>query len=451
MTKLAKPFIFIFVLCSMAACKRGCTTSSTLDAERNTVTVNGVDFEVTARLIEYRHSRRQSGGALFDRTVTYSHMVAFDLATPWWADEEVAYENVGDPDDVDLEAALTRFHVSLSADKNHFAYGASDKVLGIYHVLAGHGFTNTRSFSAASSTQHWADLELDTLPTPAEMFSRMFGSTEACSFSGTDGNVIAMVLNDLPITDTLQLRALHAWPNCNAVDRYLTPQRINELSTDPTWKTAAIDRAIFVMDDGQESFFGSDEALELIVQIGDAQAYAGVDSIYDRYWGHNGHGEATDYILERFGNSAVPMAAETREKIVNRARTSLTAFLNGEAVGHGELVEAMYAMRILLMANETEAVDAFFAQCYDMNFWNDEFFDIEEVFEYNYDLMGADRQQEFLTKSQELLPDTRDYLRENVFEMIAPYADCQVLQDILNTYRDDMQYVDIPERCPHVI
>ena len=444
--KSHKNLLLVCVLISaLTGCNKGCTTQSTIDAESKTVTICGEEATVTVRFIESKHSRRVAGGALFDRTVTYNYGLAFDLETKYWSKEEILYEPWPAEEDPDLNLMIERFKVRSAKSNLHFAFGMDEELYGVYHVIGTHAFSSNLSPLGLQPDSKLNAINFLRMESPESILYKAVSDGKVCMVDPDDQENIQAIFDQLEPSSRIPLLALAEWPDCYLVEQYYSDEKVLELAQDPTWKQAAIDRCLGVLQSDKESFLNSDEAMELLAILNDNRAYDALDTFYAGRFGDNKYSEANDYIFERIVNQERPMQLDVKEALMLRVDEAVQNFY--DTGDDKRELKIHRCIRLYLLLGQEEKADQFLAYCYADNHLSDSYFELEAGTFDNFDLYSAAQQELILAQSLAKIPDLKDYLRTSVYDELSEHAPCDVLAKLLSDYPEDLEYSELPERC----
>lgn len=409
-------------------CKRGCTTSKTIDSETTTVEIGGVEIELAARLVEYKHSRRRPGSRnVFDRERRYSHGLDFDIYTPWKEMRGIMHDGCGDPDEIDLNDEVKRIRVEMSPGNKHFAYGLDDTVYSVLYIYQGVTF-EPRSPGSIPVYPSFAEFDFADLEDPETIF-RDGLTEENCSWHNFTQDEFDTILNALPTTDRAHFIMLEAWPDCsNATEFYTQPHNINRLKADPAWRQAAVDRALEALSTVRYGY-RADDIDAFLAAVSDDDLTPQLDKVYAEMWGDDSDDEYNDYIFKRLKDQSNPMAPATRQRCIERADS---AFVKYEMYGNSDYrMDLPISVQVMLHAGEQDRVELFVTRCTTPSFLNDNAWDIDDVFYDAIEVYPANLQQLIIDNTVSAYPSIKPRYRDGLYDFLKNRLTCQALRELI--------------------
>lgn len=430
----------ILICIALTGCQNGCTTSKTIDSESKTINIKGTDCEITARLIEYRNSKAKNRNNLFNRKITYFYGVVFDVELPNWKGRELAEIGVKS-EDIDIEPFLNRFSINFSdGNYKHLAIGIDDKTSVVFHNYKGHIFQS--SFGHTKSV-NVSTFDFNLFPDPGAIILQGLSQEHGCKMVINDeATAYLAFLNDLPEEHPNWQHILKNWPECSLINNYLSDTLINRRKKEPLFKDFLGNRALEVLE---KNDFGSrnEEATRIILSLDDKTFKEKLDMIQALKYGDNGS-KANQYIIENWGRLSV----DAKQTLALRTNEVLKKFMRS---GDDNMDYSMdHAVQILLKEKEISKIDNLINRCLEINFWNDNYFDVSNIVFGNFKSFSPTQQDLILKKTLENLPQSKSYLQENIFEDSSEFFDCKTIRKIYDDCNlKESPYVDWPEKCPN--
>lgn len=430
----------ILICIALTGCQNGCTTSKTIDSESTTVNIKGTDCQITARLIEYRNSKAKNRNNLFNRKITYFYGVVFDVELPNWKGRELAEIGVKS-EDVDIEPFLNRFSINLSdANYKHMAIGIDDKTSAVFHNYKGHVFHSTFGHRKSKKV---SDFDFSVFPEPDEIILKGLTQEHGCKMVLKDEKAAYLcLLNDLSNNHPDWDKILKHWPECDLLNDYLSDTLISRRKNEPGFKELLGSRALEVL---KENDFGkrNEEATRIILVLDDIDLKNKLDLFQVQKYGDRSS-KANKYVLDNWAN----LSPESKKTLRRRTNNVLKKFITS---GDDDMNYSIdHAVQILLKEQDKSKVDDLINRCLEIDFWNDNYFDVSDIVFGNFKSFSQSQQNLILKKTLENLPRSKDYLQENIFEDSSEYFDCKTIHKM---YKDcnlkENQYLDWPEKCPN--
>lgn len=427
----------------LTACQNGCTTSSTMDSESKTIQVQGHAVQVTARLVDYRNSKR-IGDNIFRRSVTHTYGVSFDIRTKGYSGSQFYSESIADPDNVDLIAELKRVKVDFSKDLNHLGLGVDDKVVDVVHFYKGKvlelGIQN--ELFDVNKLDNWSDLDLNSYPSPEELM--LTEIQDNCTFSFMNSQTLHEFMGSLKKSDTSQRMFLAQWPSCSLVDDFFTDNRVAKYSQNGTWKQYALDRCSKIM-----TYTNNDremeDAIHLLRVMNVPEANYLIDSTLASSWGGSMETEMTELLVERMTAKKNKLKPELRNAVVAEAERGFSKFVRTGNSDHNR--EPAACLKVLIASGDTSTTYRFLEDSFGKNnddYWFSDF--LETVYD-NYESFTP-YQKSFVKKQTPLLFDRiPDYYRSLYFSAVEKFVECSQLKKWKNKYPEDLEFASYPDHC----
>lgn len=441
MKKLHFSFV-LFLLLSVVACERGCTTERILDSDSKDFTVNGENITVGVRLIDSRNSRAIDGN-IFHREVTHSFSVNLDVYYRGQQIRDVFLEGVDEPDGVDLNAVLKRVSLALSKDGNHLAVGVDKKISEVLHFYKDQPIRNMAimSMNPPEGTP-WSQLKIEEFPAPRELI--LNSMLENCDFFIGEDELIQTFMDDVAPTDTAHRILLSNWPQCAVAMDYYTEPTVRRLSTNKTWKRWAERRSLVVIKNDilPANFTGSDE---FYAALNSSNVLEIQDSAIVAKWGGTGDQRMNDLLLKRLHSGNKSMAGEKRKTVYNQAKEGVASFLRtGESDYRHETI---HCLRVLSVMGDTTEAYKVIHYALGENLEKVNSFDLIEVIYENYQFYTPCQRQFIRSKTEEVFARIDNYARSVLFRAAIPIVDCRQLRRWKKNYPDDLSYESLPAGC----
>lgn len=432
------PLYLALVFLVLTGCNRGCTISSTLDEVSKTVKVGEYDAVVTIRFIEHRHSKRRDKN-IFDRRVTFTYGIAYDIELPFWKDEEVVYTPWRDKDnEPDLDAELERFVLKSSPNGDHFAVGLADVCAGVYSIYAEEVFQGTNYVDAA-----WSEVNLESLPSPRAMISKALETGDNCTFAMMNNQTLKRILEKAPVDDQHHIDALSAWPDCGEVRDYLTTEKIAQLRQQPKWLEAAKTRLFEALNNSWLISTETETVFLMAEHLKDPQVYEVIDSVMSVNWGTKRPGNQHAYIADRIRSGQ--LSEKVKGQLQERVDGAFEQFMSDFRTDPN--TELQRQVQFYLLMKDQAQVDRFLGVAMTKEAFDGEGFDILEALFGNFDEYQPAEQERIIAGMIALMEDMKDYMRDTVLEDLEPHLECSKIKELVGKYPEDMKHYRMPERC----
>lgn len=442
MPKLVTLAQFSLLILLLMGCSRGCTTVSTMDSRSKTVRLKGEEIKITAELLDYRNSRARSRRNLFDRKVTHSYGVGFNISSKFYSEVSFHVFPVSNPDKVDLDAYLKRAKVALSKSKEHLAFGVDDEVVRVVHFYKGKEYKGLFSPGFVETTE-WSKLNLEKYPDMDQVLRQAIVN---CSDIFEEETHLAY-LAQLSATDTLHRVLLENMNRCDLSREFYTKARVAKLSQNKQWKKMARNTVYSMWKKG-ESYTKDKEFRMFVRAMHDAQLDRSVDSFLVIHWGETGfdYEAITDELIERMKDRSNPMSEGQRNEVLTEASSQLQKFVRtGDSYYKREASECI---RVLRAAQPNDLVVASFLDDALKGRWEHyNNFDLLECLFDAFDAYTDEEQQRILAEVDRMMEEMKPYARGQLVRKLKGKVDCSRMKEWRNQYPDDINDWDIERGC----
>jgi len=432
--------LFAVLFVGISACKRGCTTTSTVESETTTISTPGGDLVIKASVIDYRNSRAINKN-IFNRSVTHTYGVSIDLSGATWTRDDVFNESVPDPDVVDLDQQLARIKVAMSDDGNHVAMGVDGTVVEVVHLYKGEVIPGDFDTYAVGGLD-WNDLDINSYPEPEEILLKKI--TTNCDFMLTEETLLFGFMDTYAPSDTMQREFLAQWPECAMMGHYIDSARIVAMSKDPTWYIYFKERVKTVLEGGIMSY-KKEEVLEMISSLNDPNALAMVDELLIDSWGGFTNDGMNRFVMDRMKSKKYPMKANVKQQYLDIAAASFDDFL--ESGRSDSKKSTVVCLQMLQLSGDTALGHTFLHDAFGGNHDDYWFYDFLDVAYDNFDGYTKDQQAYILEQTPLLFEKVEDYEQDGFFRAVSPVLDCNSLKMLKQKYPEDLNDEDLPEKC----
>lgn len=427
---------------SLIGCNRGCTTSRTIASESKTVSTNAGNAEVMARVIDYRHSKR-IGDNIFERSVSHSYGLCFDVNFGTFNGKNFFHEGVKDPEAVNLSKELQRVKVAISKDQNHIGLGVDGKVVKLIHLYKSNPIATREEKLLADGTMSWSDLDIESYPSPSTILTKSM--KHSCGDLTFGSDAMTEFCNSSSPTSKVHTELLNQWPDCSFTKRYLTEQKVRELSKNVKWKKQAAKRGKKVLKRIEHHNFDFDEIATFIAALNSAELNKKFDEMLMANWGKKGMTDYTAKLIKRIEEKKGPMDKATREEIYADAKAEFDEF---EKTGRSNMrKEASDCLRLLQALGDTTTGYQFIQNAFGGGVSKYDQFDFLEVAYDNFSSYTDYQQRVILQQTEPTFESFKDYSRSSYYSAIEDLVDCSMLKRLKNKYPEDLRTRDVPDRC----
>lgn len=427
----------------LIGCNRGCTTSKTIASESRVVQTSGGNAEVVGRVVDYRHSRRV-GQDIFDREVSHTYGLCFDLKFGTFHLSEFFHEGVANPDNVNLSKELGRVQVKISKDQNHIGLGVDGKVVKLVHLYKNHGIGTDQPNLVADGTMDWANLDIESFPSPSDILAESL--KKSCDLMPYGTSAMKEFCDDSKPSSKVHKVLLDKWPSCRFAEDYYTEQKLRELSKDKKWRKRAVKRGKKVLKNIEHHNFRFDKVVAFIDFLDEDELNEELDNILLTNWGKKGMIDYTDRLIERLNQPNSSIDRSEREALYELAKSEFTEF---ERTGESNYkLEASECLVVLNALGDTTTAYNFVENSFGANAKRYDSSDLLEVAFDNYDSYTDYQQQKILSETESTFNEVKDYSRSIYFDHIEELADCSLLKRLMKKYPEDLKYQRVPSRCP---
>ncbi|MCJ8292153.1 MAG: hypothetical protein HRT58_19910 [Crocinitomicaceae bacterium] len=428
----------------LIGCNRGCTTSRTIASESKTIATSGGDVEIIGRVIDYRHSKRR-GQDIFDRKVSHTFGLSFDVKYGTFEQKEFYHEGVKDPDLVKLPKELNRVKVAISNDRNHIGLGVDGKVVDLIHLYKSNRIQTMQSSLKADGTMDWSKLDINSYPTPSEILTESLKNS--CEIMTFEKDAMFAFCDSKKPSDKIHQVMLNKWPRCSLAKSYLSEKKIKELSKDKTWKRRAIKRGTYVIKNKGSFGFDFDNVTDFASALNSPELNVLVDSLLLEEWGRNNGNDYTKALTDRIGRRKNALNKSNRMVVYIEAKREFSKFLKTGESNYQR--ESSKCLQVLKALGDTMSAFNFVQEALVGN-GNIGHFNSMDFIETAYDDMDVftDYQQRIIIlKSEDVFDYCKDYSRSILYSAIEDLVDCSMLKRLKKKYPKDLKYSRIPSRC----
>lgn len=426
----------------LIGCNRGCTTSHTIASESTTIATSGGNVEIVGRVIDYRHSRR-IGNNIFERSISHSFGLSFDLNYGVFKQTEFYHEGVDDPDLVDLPSELKRVKVMISDDKNHIGLGVDGKVVDLIHLYKSSRIATGQDTLTADGTLDWSNLDINSFPSPASILTENLKND--CGKISNSEEALYAFCNASKPSDRIHRIMLDQMPTCNVANNYLTEEKIQELSKSKKWKKYAIKRGKKVLDEIGSNKFEFDEALNFIVAMNSHELNSRLDKLLMKEWGPSGGSDYTKYLVKRLEQKKNPMGNTNRDAIHKQAKSEFQKFQKTGKLNYKR--EASKCLQVLSSLGDTTVGFEFVQNSFGVNISRFETSDFLDVAYEDFDVFTDYQQRLIVQKTEPLFEHMQGYSRSIAYLRIMNIVDCGMLKRLKKKYQKDLGSMMTPHRC----
>lgn len=426
---------------SLIGCNRGCTTSKTIKSESTTISTSAGNVQIVGRVVDYRHSRRV-GSDIFDREVTHTFGLCFDINFGTFQLSEFYHEGVDDPDNVNLTNELKRVKVKISKDQNHIGMGVDGKVVKLVHLYKSHGIGTDRADLVADGTMDWSKLDMESFPSPSEILTKSL--EESCDFMPYGTSAMDEFCNDSKPSSKVHKTLLDKWPSCTFAKNYFTEQKVRELAKDKKWKKRAEKRGLKVLKNIESHNFDFEEIAAFVDQLNSSELNEALNEVLMNKWGTSGANDYTEKLVERLKQQN-SFTSEERSALYETAKSEFDKFQQtGESNYKREAAECLYVLQAM---GDTTTGYNFINTSFGKNVSQYNCFDFIEVAFDHYGSYTDYQQELMLNKTESTFDAIQDYSRSVFYSNIEGIADCSMLKRLQKKYPEDLKMERIPSRC----
>lgn len=427
----------------LIGCNRGCTTSRTIASESKTVATSGGDVEITGRVIDYRHSKRQSQD-IFDRKVSHTFGLSFDVRYGTFVRKEFYHEGVMEPKGVNLPKHLNRVKVSVSKDKNHLGLGVDGKVVELIHLYNSKRIQTMQPNLNADGTMDWTKLDINSYPSPSEILTESLKNS--CDEILFEKDAMFEFCDSKKPSHNIHKVMLEKWPKCGLAESYLTEKRVVQFAKNKKWKKRATKRVVYVVQNKQIFGFDFDEVTNFAAALNSKKLNILIDSLLLEEWGGNSGVDYTKALTDRIelGNSGFNKS--NRMQVYIEAKTEFSEFLKTGKSNYKR--EATKCLQVLSALGDTTTAFNFVQEAIVSG--NVQHFNSIDFIEVAYDDMDVftDYQQRVIIQNSErIFVHCKGYTRSTLYNAIEDLVDCGMLKRLKKKYPKDLKYSRIPNRC----
>ncbi|MDG1334207.1 MAG: hypothetical protein P8P74_17875 [Crocinitomicaceae bacterium] len=435
-------FTLIFSGLLLIGCNRGCTTSKTIASESKTISTKNGNAEVVGRVIDYRHSKRV-GDNIFNRSVSHSYGLCFDIRFGTYQQEEFFHEGVNDPDAVVLGQELKRVKVAISDDQNHIGLGVDGKVVDIVHLYKSNRIATNKAELTTDGTMDWSKLDINSYPSPQSILTESL--KESCNEIHFGSDAIYEFCNSSKPSAKIHKIMLDKWPDCKTARNYLVDPKVRELSRSKKWKKAAVKRGKKVLKDIDRYSFEIEEIIAFIDVLDSKELSNELDEILIERWGTKRNGDYTEMLIERINDKRNPLKKDARRAVYSEAKSEFAKFQQtGES---NRRKEANSCIQVLHALGDTTSAYEFVQNAFGKNVARYDQFDFLEVAYDDFGVYTVYQQQAIMQKTEVTFASFKDYSRSSYFMAIDDLVDCSMLQRLKATYPEDLKMRQVPRRC----
>ena len=440
-----KSLSFLLVIASsvtLFGCNRGCTTSKTIASESTTVSTSGGNVQVTGRVIDYRHSKRQSSD-IFDRKVSHSYGLSFDLNYGTFAQREFYHEGVDDPEKVNLTKELQRVKVEISKDQNHIGLGVDGKVVEIIHLYKSNRISTNRIELLADGTMDWSKLDMESYPSPESILTESLKNS--CDDIGGNDNAYFEFCNTSKPSAKIHKIMLDQWPKCNTAENYYTENKIRELSKSKKWRKRAEKRAKLILDNLGSYSFEFDAVMAFIDALDSDNLNTQLNGILLDKWGGNGTMDFTSVLVKRIKENKNSFSYSDRQVLRSEAKMEFSKFEKSGQFNYKR--KGLECLRVLSALGDTTTAYKFIQNSFGKNASRFDSRDFLDVAYGDFNLYTAHQQQLIIQKTEATFASFKGSYRSSYYYAIDDLVDCSMLKRLKNKYPDDLHGPSVPMRC----
>lgn len=431
-----------FLGLALIGCNRGCTTTHTIASESTIISTSGGNVEVVGRVVDYRNSQRR-GDDVFDRSVTHTYGLCFDLKYGTYESKDFYHEGVKDPKAVDLPKELKRVEVMISKDQNHIGLGVDGKVVQLIHLYKSNRIATEDPKLVADGTMEWSKLDIESYPSPGTILTE--GLKNSCGKMSFGNSAVTQYCDESKPSAKVHKIMLDKWPKCDLASDYLTQQKVEELSKDKKWKKYAIKRGKKVLKDIDKYSFEFDEVSNFITALNSSELNDEFDDLMVEKWGRKGMTDYTGILVKRIEQKKNPMDKAKRDQVYNRAKSEFEAFQKTGKSNHEK--EAANCIQVLKSFGDTMAGHDFIQNSFGTSASRFDVFDFLEVAYGDFNVFTEYQQQQIIQKTEPTFASIKGYSRSSYFSAIDNLVDCAMLKRLKNKYPEDLKMYDVPIRC----
>lgn len=426
----------------LIGCNRGCTTQRTIASESTTIATPGGDVEITGRVIDYRHSRRQGADA-FDRKVSHTYGLSFDLKYGTFVRKKFYSEGVKDPKSVKLPKELTRVRVAVSNDKNHIGLGVDGKVVSLIHLYNSNPIQTNKPSLVADGTMKWGSLDINSYPSPESILTESLKAS--CGEMITERQAMFDFCDSKKPTDKIHRVMLDQWPDCNLAKDYLSEKRVKVFSRSPSWRKYAEKRGRVLLNDISSHSSEFEEIMFFVGTLNSKELNTTIDSLLVNNWGKSSMIDYTEALRNRIAQKKNPLSREARQEVYEQAKAGFTEFERSGRSNHRR--EAIECLQILSDLGDTTTGYNFVENSFGANIKHFKPYDFYDVAYDDFGVYTDYQQQLIIQKTEGAFAYVKDYSRSGFYYAIRDLVDCSMLKRLMKKYPDDLKNDRIPARC----
>ncbi len=434
-------FIPIVLVLSLVGCQNGCTTAHTLDRESIDLVKNGQKVTVTARVVDYRNSKK-IGRNIFHRSVTHTYGLSIDIAYRGQVHRDTYEEDVADPDAVDLDKELKRVKLALSNDGNHLGIGMDNDVVNVLHFYKEHEILSPAVSALYPDGLKWSELKINSYPSPRELI--LGDVSRQCDFSMMNRDLVEIYMDDQAASDTVHRMMLSKWPDCRLAEGYYTPVRVRKLKKDKTWKKWAVERSKEEIRLAS-SWTSEEEKNAFYNALNDREVNLLYDSLLVSGWGRKGSDNALAIITARLKGNGRSFSSQDRAMLKQAAAENVKRFMQKGESDYQR--EAYTCLRVLSASGDTTLSWEFLKTAFGDRQNHYDQFDLVECIYDNYEWYTPAQQAYIVSNTPRFFRETRDYVRSSVFRAVDDIMDCKQLRQWKKDYPEDLDFCELPKGC----
>lgn len=435
--------VTMIALCLLLiGCNRGCTTSRTIASESTIISTSGGDVELTGRVIDYRHSKRQSQ-YLLDRKVSHSYGLSFDIQFGTFIRKEFFHEGVKDPEKVNLPKELLRAKVAVSKDQNHIGLGVDGKVVELIHLYKSNRIRTNEPKLLADGTMDWSKLDINSYPSPASILTESLKNDCGTMLSEKDA-MFAFCDASKPSAKIHRVM-LDQWPSCNLAKKYLNEEKVQELSKSKKWRKYAEKRGKQVLKNVNSYGFEFDEVMQFTTALNSDKLNSILDSMLIEKWGRKGMSDYTQTLVSRISQKKNPLDKASQRKVYDEAKAEFAKFQRTGESNYAR--EASKCLQVLSALGDTMTGFEFIQSSFGANISRFKPYDFIEVAYQDLSVYTDYQQQLIIQKTEASFAYVKDYSRSSFYGAIDDLVDCSMLKRLKKKYPKDLERREVPGRC----
>ncbi len=428
--------LFLLGILFMLGCNKGCTTREVLGEETREIGYGDYKGTMRVRWIEIRHSRRKPGRGLLERKVSYNYALEYSLRLP-----KIGFQDLGElpyydeDEEPNYEREFARFSMDFSPDYRHFAYGLEGSLKGLVHEFNGHLFKS--NYDLAWKEKDLERINWSDLPTPRKLLEESLTAGMNCM---SMDNETRLILSEMPIEDSIHMVALENWPRCQGMVDFYDEITVKRLAQNPMWKARAIVKA---KEEMLEGFMDAEEGEQMLKYLGDRSVYDELDSVKVEKFGR-GSFRSNEYVYKKLRSKTDTLSSKAQEMLLRR-----TDRVADQVLRRGSTeIELEDIFKVWRLMGESERTEKLLTRSFQKSQpWNRNWFWMKKGILDDYDSFSDSEQEIISAGVLKLFPKIKSYHRDDLFEAIQDFTDCEEQKRLMKKYPSDLEDFILPGRC----